>query len=711
MKINRLTKTLIIFALYIASTTQSNYILAQNWNEIMKVVASDRGASDRYGYSVGISGSYAIVGAPRESHDTSGGNYLLTAGSAYILEKIGGNWIEVQKLVASDRAAGDHFGSSVDISGNIAIISSPSEDEDVTGGNSIQSTGSAYIFERTTGVWTETQKIVATDRGINDKFGYSVAISGDYAIVGANNDGHDTTGGNHLANSGSAYIFKNTGGVWTEVQKIIASDRGAFDIFGTTVDISGDYAIVGAELENHDTLGSNSLYNSGSAYIFKNDGTSWFEVQKVVASDRDRNDKFGHSVAISRDYALIGALGESHDTTGGNYIEQSGSAYIFKNNGSSWNEVQKLVASDRGDSDSFGKSVALSGDYAIISAIGESHDNTGGNTLQFSGSAYIFKNNAGTWTERQKIVASDRDVYDRFGHAVDITESYALVSTPYEQHDTSGGNTLSFSGSSYIFKNCSTKEKDLRTACDSLTWIDGNTYKKSNNTATYSLTNAAGCDSIITLNLTISNSASYDTLTVCKQYTWSANNITYNSSGTYFDTLTNTAGCDSILTLNLTIDSVSNLSTTRSGLTISANNQNASYQWLECNYGFAILNGETGQTFTANMNGSYAVELTENGCVDTSACITITSVGLLEYNFENTLKTYPNPTKGAIRIELGASYEDLSVIIRNQIGQEVSRTFYGSTNLLPIELNGESGLYFVEVISVDKKAVLKVVKE
>src|SRR5690606_37401816 len=162
----------------------------------------------------------------------------------------------------------------------------------IAGGNFYSNAGSAYIFINKAGTWTEVQKIVASDRGYNDRFGRSVAISGGYAIVGAVNENEDVTGGNTLNSAGSAYIFKKNAGTWSQVQKIVATDRWPYNQFGWSVAISGDYAIVGARLEDFDTLGGNFLTNAGSAYIFQNNSGTWSQVQKIVASDRGVDDRF-----------------------------------------------------------------------------------------------------------------------------------------------------------------------------------------------------------------------------------------------------------------------------------------------------------------------------------------------------------------------------------------------------------------------------------
>jgi len=250
---------------------------------VTKIVASDAASNDNFGWSVAISGDYAIVGA------TGNDNY---AGTAYIFRRTNTNaWDNGTKIVAPQNAS--IFGYTVSISGDYAIVGAAGGD------------GSVYIFRRTnTNTWDNGTKLVAS--GI----GYSVGISGDYAIVGAYGNDNFT---------GTAYIFRRTGtNTWDDRTDIVASDPASGDNFGWSVAISGDYAVVGA-YGNDDNGG-----DSGSAYTFlRTDTNTWDIVTKIVASDAAGGDNFGFSVDISGDYATVGANG--NDDNGGN----SGSAYIF----------------------------------------------------------------------------------------------------------------------------------------------------------------------------------------------------------------------------------------------------------------------------------------------------------------------------------------------------------------------------------------------
>jgi len=277
---------------------------------------------------------------------------------------------EEAKLTASDGAASDYFGWSVALSGDTALVGADNNDDD--GANS----GSAYIFERNNSGadnWGEVKKLTASDGAAGDIFGYSVGLSGDTALVGAWGDD---------SGQGAAYLFeRNTGGVdnWGEVAKLTASDGAASDSFGSSVSLSGDTALVGAPY--NDTF--------GSAYIFKrNSGgvDNWGQTKIITASDSAAGDEFGSSVALSGDTALVGAYFDDDD--GAN----SGSAYIFERNdggADNWGEVKKLTASDAAAGDDFGRSVALDGDTALVGA------RDGDGAIADSGSAYIFERNSG----------------------------------------------------------------------------------------------------------------------------------------------------------------------------------------------------------------------------------------------------------------------------------------------------------------------------
>ena len=333
-------------------------------------------------------------------------------------------FIETKKLLAGDGSGDDEFGYSVSVSGDTVIVGARGD-----GGGS----GSAYIFSRDQGGadnWGQVKKLTAGDGAAGDEFGASVSISGDTAIAGAwGDDGY----------SGSAYIFsRDEGGTdnWGEVKKLTAGDGAAGDIFGISVSIGGDTAIVGAHRD--DDNGD----DSGSAYIFSRDegGTnSWGQVQKLLAGDGASDDEFGRSVSISGDTAIVGAYYD--DDNGSN----SGSAYIFSRDyggADNWGEFKKLITGDGAVGDWFGRSVSISGDTVIVGAYGD--DNNGSQ----SGSAYIFSRDQGgpdNWGEVIELTPSDGAADDGFGCSVSISGDTAIVGA--DGDDDNGSN----SGSAYIF--------------------------------------------------------------------------------------------------------------------------------------------------------------------------------------------------------------------------------------------------------------------
>ena len=255
---------------------------------------------------------------------------------------------DIQELFASDGATGDLFGWSVSISGDYALIGVVEDDDNG------EYSGSAYIFKRDGTVWTEQLKLLPSDGDERECFGGSVSIDGDYAIIGAS---HDDDNG---CSSGSAYIFKYNGTVWTEQSKLLPSDGGQFQAFGNSVSINGDYAIIGAPGDN------DNGYCSGSAYIFKRNGTVWTEQSKLVPTDGEPYEAFGlESISIDGDYAIIGARG--NDDNG----YRSGSAYIFKRDVNIWTQQVKLFPSNKDDIQYFGRSVSIDGNYTIIGAFGD----------------------------------------------------------------------------------------------------------------------------------------------------------------------------------------------------------------------------------------------------------------------------------------------------------------------------------------------------
>ena len=363
--------------------------------EDLKLLA-DGVQSGNFGRSVAISGDTALIGA----RDDDNGLY---AGAAYVFDLTTGQ--QVAKLLAEDGEEFDHFGDAVAISGDTALIGAERDDD-----NGFQA-GAAYVFDVTTGL--QTAKLLASDGVAIDTFGDSVAISGDTALIGAPfNDDKGTS-------AGAAYVFDLTTGQQTA--KLLASDGEENDRFGRSVAISGDTALIGAYLD-----GDNGL-EAGAAYVF--DVTTGQQVAKLLASDGTASDNFGNSVAISGHTAVIGAPRD--DDLGSN----SGAAYVFDL--TTGQQIAKLLAEDGEGGDYFGKSVAISGDTVLIGARGDS------DSAVKAGAAYVFDLTTGQ--QVAKLLASDGEFYDEFGDSVAISGDTALIGA-YDDDDTAPS-----AGAAYVY--------------------------------------------------------------------------------------------------------------------------------------------------------------------------------------------------------------------------------------------------------------------
>ena len=405
--------------------------------EDLKLLASDGEAYDEFACSVAINGDKALIGAL--SDDDNGPQ----AGAAYVFDVTTGQ--QVAKLLTSDGGMNDYFGFSVAITGNTALIGANLDDDN--GSNA----GAVYVFDVTTG--QQVAKLLASDGEAYDQFGYCVAISGDAAVIGAPRE--DENGDE----AGAAYVFDVTTG--QQVAKVIAPDGQIGDFFGNSVAISGETAVIGAPGDD------DNGYFSGAAYVF--DLTTGQQVSKLLASDGEVSDYFGRSVAISGDTAVIGAWG---DDDNGSF---TGAAYVF--DVTTGQQVAKLLAQDGEASDYFGDSVAISGDVAVIGAYGD--DDNGSS----AGAAYVFDLTTGQ--QITKLITSDGEVNDWLGRSVAISGDTTVIGAQLD--DDRGPDA----GATYVF--------DLGLGC-------GKTYcgsdQNPSNAAAISIDTCVLDSAAINLNLT-----------------------------------------------------------------------------------------------------------------------------------------------------------------------------------------------------------------
>ena len=375
--------------------------------ETKLIAALDGESGDHFGYSVAVDGDTAVIGAYYDNDPS------FRSGSVYVFTRNGGTWTQQAKLNATDGASNDFFGISVAIDGDTIVIGAHHDDD--KGFDS----GSAYVFTRSGTTWTQQAKLNATDGAAYDRFGRSVSVDGDTVVIGAHGD--DDAG----SYSGSAYVFTRSGTTWTQQAKLKANDEATGNYFGYSVSVDGDTAVIGARQDE-------------SAYVFTRSGATWAQQAKIIATDGASLDFFGHSVSVNGDTAVIGAYWD--DDKGG----QSGSAYVFTRGGTTWTQQAKLNANDGDAGDIFGVSVSVDGDTVVISA--HQDDDRGTD----SGSAYVFTRSGGTWTQQAKLNASDGAAEDDFGYSVAIDGDTVVIGAPND--DDKG----SASGSAYVYSLSST---------------------------------------------------------------------------------------------------------------------------------------------------------------------------------------------------------------------------------------------------------------
>ena len=375
----------------------------------VKIVAADGARGDEFGRSVSISGDYAIVSAPEDSDNGQ------NSGSVYIFVRDDQDWIQQEKIMPDDAERRDFFGYSVSISGDYAIVGAYGD------GDNGERSGSAYIFIRENQDWIQQEKITANDGEVNDFFGMSVSIDGDYAIIGAYGDDDDGE------QSGSAYIFMRDGEDWIQQEKIVAGDAEGTAFFGSHVSISGDYAIVGAYGDDE-----NGNY-SGSAYTFVRNDEDWVQQEKLFAEDGEAGDLFGRSVSVNGDYAIVGSVLDD------DVAPNSGAAYIYFRDGQDWLLQEKITSNNGRGGEQFGFSVSIMGDHVIVGAHQQNDNGIG------SGSAYLFHHNGREWIQQENITADDGNREDGFGFSVSINSDYMIIGAFLDEDN---GDR---SGSAYIY--------------------------------------------------------------------------------------------------------------------------------------------------------------------------------------------------------------------------------------------------------------------
>jgi len=457
------------------------------------IKASNTEGGDFFSWSVAVSGDTLVVGADREDSNNAGingnqnDNSATSSGAAYVYTRNGRTWHQQAYLKASNADAGDRFGASLAISGDTLVVGAARESSNSTGvngdqnGDSATASGAAYIFTRNGTQWSQQAYLKASNSGEGDLFGASVAISGDVVVIGTALEDSNAAGvngdenDNSADNAGAAYIFVRDGEQWSQQAYLKASNSGEGDLFGTSVAVFGDTVVVGAIGEDSYSTGvngdenDNSAEDSGAVYVFTRNGTQWSQQAFLKASNSDNLDQFGSSVAISGDTVIVGAPLEDSNAIGvnGNQNDNSaaraGAAYVFTVKGTDWSQQAYLKASNTEAGDEFAATISITGDTLVVGAYpedsnarainGDQHDNS----APSAGAAYVFSRSGTTWSQHSYLKASNTDAVDGFAHSLAISNDNLVVGALLEDSTATGidgdqhDNLAEDAGAAYVF--------------------------------------------------------------------------------------------------------------------------------------------------------------------------------------------------------------------------------------------------------------------
>ncbi len=453
--------------------------------------ASNGEGRDQFGFSVAFFGDTVVVGAPGEASNATkingdqSDNTMFRTGAAYVFIRNGSTWSQQAYLKASNAEDFDQFGHSVAIDGDTIVIGAPAEDSpirsfiDPQSDNSSPNSGAAYVFSRTGNSWSQQAYLKASNVWSGSQFGISVAIVGDTVVIGSIGENRTVDEYNEdeehiFADAGAAYVFIRNEASWSQQARLKASNTERGDRFGQSVAIDNNTVVVGA---NHEQSASreingdqdnNDADSAGAAYVFTRSGSKWSQQAYLKASNADKFDQFGISVAIAGNTVVVGADGESSSATGvngnqnNNEILESGAAYIFKRSGKTWNQQAYLKPSNSHTFGQFGHSVAIAGNAVLIGAFGERSNAGVVNNEQtnikaeFSGAAYVFTRSASTWSQQAYLKAFNAEANDQFGKSVAIDGDSMVIGARFEDSATGingnqSNNDADNAGATYAF--------------------------------------------------------------------------------------------------------------------------------------------------------------------------------------------------------------------------------------------------------------------
>lgn len=347
---------------------------------------------------------------------------------------------EEARIMATDATGGDQLGSAVSISGDTIVSTAAGA----------APSGTGYVFVRSGGVWTQQSHLDPLDPELGSYYGLSTTVYGDTAVIGS-----PLTDIGAVMDAGALYVFVRSGGVWTQQQRIHASDPMSLQSYGYSMDLEGDTLVAGSRWNNH-----SGLTNAGAAYVYTRTGTTWTEQQKIIASDAENYDTFGYAVAVSGDTLVVGAW--RVDLAGG--IGDAGAAYVYVRSAGHWTEQQKLTASDAMIGDSLGQSVDIEGDTIIVGAPGVDR----GAEMDV-GAVYVFTRTGTAWSQQAKLQSTLGAAGDLTGTSCAMHNNIVVAGAPEATVATHAR-----AGAGYVFARSGTTWADQGRIAPVTSETDGN---------------------------------------------------------------------------------------------------------------------------------------------------------------------------------------------------------------------------------------------
>ncbi len=581
-------------------------------------------------------------------------------------------WEQLGQSIYGDHDI-DQSGQSVSLSddGNALAIGAILND-----GNGLAS-GQVRVYRFINNNWSKIGSDIYGEAG--DYLGYSVCLNADGSIIAIGSPKNDS--GGHL--SGCVRIYHFIDNDWVQMGE---------DIIGKSDDQAGSSLSLNA---NGTMLAignpSSSDIDTTSVRVYHFVDGKWDQLGQTIYGTV-YGDHIGSSVSLSSNDSVL--------AVGVNGNDNFGYARIFKYNSGSWQQIgQNIIGEYEGDR--FGMTgISLNANGSVV-AIGAERNSGNGYD---AGNVRVYRFDNDLWTQLGEDIDGDAD--DWSGHSVSLSSDGLKVTIGSPWSNDAG----LYAGKVRVYCYEDEMWKQMGNSMLGLLPDYNMGYSLSlSSDALVVATGAPGAGKGYTNIYRFCQSFADVDIVACNSYTVPSGDETYFISGVYYDTIPNTAGCDSILKINLTINSV-DTSVTNSDPVLTANAENASYQWLDCNNNFEKIAGETGREFTASVNGSYAVEVSTNNCIDTSSCFSILKAAVLQNKFDSFVKVFPTIADNYISIEcLSGSAEKVTIY------DLYGRLIFSKSNLKELEVIDIStfnqGTYFVEVITNERKVTQKFIKE